>query len=210
MSKNDKLTWQGKIISVQPRIRLTRSFDERYHTYLGFLLTIKGKIEEEEKKFSIGVGKATQAKHEFKFGDIVSGSCLLPQNPNKEPADFYKASQLKILEESIEENSPPPWHGVPPTLEEYRTRGHRRLSKRTYNTKCTSCIWGCWMAVEMIIDQWNPNNVRYRTETFCYGPKSCEYYKPGPNRIVPGRKGMMWEEPDWVDEEATAHRDPDE
>jgi hypothetical protein len=24
------------------------------------------------------------------------------------------------------------------------------------------------MAVEMIIDQWNPSKRRYRTETFCY------------------------------------------
>jgi hypothetical protein len=27
---------------------------------------------------------------------------------------------------------------------------------------------------------------------------------------VPGRKGMVYEEEDWVDEEATAHRGPDE
>jgi len=66
------------------------------------------------------------------------------------------------------------------------------------------------MAVEMIIDQWNPGQKRYRTETFCYAPKSCKYDKAGPNRKVPGRKGMMWEEPDWVDEENTAHKGPDE
>ena len=71
-------------------------------------------------------------------------------------------------------------------------------------------MWGCEMSVEMIIDQWNPSNVRYRRETFCYGPKSCPAYKPGPTRKVPGRKGMSWEEEDWVDEEATAHRGPDE
>lgn len=28
-----KLDWQGTVIGIQPRIRLTRSFDERYHTY---------------------------------------------------------------------------------------------------------------------------------------------------------------------------------
>jgi hypothetical protein len=65
------------------------------------------------------------------------------------------------------------------------------------------------MAVEMIIDPWNPR-MRYRVETFCYGPKSCEYYKAGPRRVVPGRKGMQWEEPDWVDEQETAHRAIDE
>ena len=32
---------------------------------------------------------------------------------------------------------------------------------------CWNCIWGCWMPVEVIIDQWNPSRRRYRTETFC-------------------------------------------
>ena len=66
------------------------------------------------------------------------------------------------------------------------------------------------MAVEMIIDHWNPHVRRYREETFCYGPKSCSFYKPGPTRKVPGRRGMSWEEEDWVDEQDTAHRGFDE
>ena len=45
----------------------------------------------------------------------------------------------------------------------------RRLAARTYETKCQGCIWGCHMAVDMILDQWNPHVRRYRTETFCYG-----------------------------------------
>ncbi len=57
----------------------------------------------------------------------------------------------------------------------------------------------------MIIDQWEPQKKRYRLETFCYSPKSCSTYKPGPTRKVPGRKRMTW-----VDEDAIAHRDPDE
>ncbi len=47
-------------------------------------------------------------------------------------------------------------------------------------------------------------------ETFCYGPKSCAFYKAGPTRKVPGRKGMVWEEPDWVDEDAVSHRGMDD
>ena len=66
------------------------------------------------------------------------------------------------------------------------------------------------MPVEMIIDQWKPWQKRYRFETFCYGPKSCPNYKAGPKRKVPGRKGMSYTEEDWVDEEATSHRGPDE
>ena len=60
------------------------------------------------------------------------------------------------------------------------------------------------------IDQWNPGRKKYLTETFCYGPKSCRFYKVGPTRKVPGRKGMSWTEEDWVDEDATSHRSMDE
>lgn len=66
------------------------------------------------------------------------------------------------------------------------------------------------MPVEMIIDQWNPSKKQYRFETFCYGPKSCAFYRPRPVRKVPGRKGMSYTEEDWVDEDATAHRGPDD
>jgi len=69
---------------------------------------------------------------------------------------------------------------------------------------------GCKMPVEMIIDQWNPSKKKYRFETFCYGPKSCSFYKAGPTRKVPGRKGMSWEEEDWVDEDAVSHRGMDD
>jgi hypothetical protein len=84
--------------------------------------------------------------------------------------------------EFLEETPPPPWRGVAPPLSVYRERGHRRLAARTYEEKCTTCLWGCQMAVEMIIDQRNPSRRRYRTETFCYGPRSCPLYRSGPAR----------------------------
>jgi len=62
------------------------------------------------------------------------------------------------------------------------------------------------MAVEIIVDPWNPSVRRYRTETFCYGLRSCPIYKSGPARQVPGRRGMTYPEEDWVDDEATSHR----
>jgi len=54
------------------------------------------------------------------------------------------------------------------------------------------------MAVEMIIDQWNSGQRRYRTETFCYGPLSCPFYQSGPTRKVPSRKRMSYTEENWV------------
>jgi hypothetical protein len=132
-------------------------------------------------------------------------------DPETETTDYYKASVIKLLQRAAPGVAPPPpWQGVPPALEEYRRRGHRRLDARTYAAKCLSCIWGCRMAVEIILDKWNPAIRQHRFETFCYGPKSCPLYRAGPTRKVPGRKDMQWEEEDWVDEEATAHRAADE
>jgi len=199
MSDN-KLPFKGIIKSVQPRIRLLRSFDERAHNYLGYSLFIRGVIDGVERDFSVGIGKAAQAKHQFRVGDEVSGECLPVADERLEPVEFYRVSKLKKIGHADNQASPPPWETVPPELEVYRERGHRRLAARTYDSKCATCIWGCRMPVEIIIDHWNPGKRKYRFETFCYGPLSCELYKPGPTRKVEGRNRMVYEE-DWVDEE---------
>ena len=97
-----------------------------------------------------------------------------------------------------------------PTLKPIVAEEHRRLDTRAYDSKCTTCMWGYRMPVKMIIDHWDPSKKRYRFETFCYGPKSCFFYRAGPTRKVPGRKGMSYTEEDWVDEDATSHREPDD
>lgn len=211
MSLRDKLTWKGVALSIQPRIRLLRSFDQRSHSYLGYALRVKGTVDNDERELTIGIGKGAHAKHSFRAGDELEGLCNPVRNPEIESVEFYEVSKLQVHSRGSENTGkPPPWHGVPPTLEIYRARGRRRLDAQTYEQFCLTCIWGCRMAVEMIIDQWNPNKKRYRHETFCYGPKSCKFYNAGAVRTVPGRKGMRWTEEDWVDEEATAHRGPDE
>ncbi len=210
-STNAKLSWRGEIVAVQPRIRLTRSFDERSHTYLGYVLRLRGYVAGEAREFTMGIGKAAQAKHAFCVGDETSGEALPVADPRIEPVEYYKVSALKVWKRSVSPAvAPPPWLGMPPTLEAYRERNHRRLDARTYEAKCQCCIWGCRMPVEIILDKWNPTEKRYRFETFCYGPKSCPAYRAGPTRKVPGRRGMQWEEEDWVDEEVTAHRGPDD
>lgn len=208
---SDKTAWQGALLSVQPRIRLTRSFDQRSHAYLGYALKVRGTIGSEAREFLIGVGQGAHAKHRFQVGTAVSGEALPVPDPRIETVEFYKVSKLKVGSPEVKDNAvPPPWRGVPPPLAVYRERGHRRLAARTFQERCWSCSWGCRMPVEMIIDQWNPARRRYRTETFCYGPLSCPLHAAGPVRTVPCRRGMTYTEKDWVDEEATSHRGPDE
>jgi hypothetical protein len=207
----NKLSFRGVIISIQPRIRLTRSFDEAFHTYLGYAIRITGTIDNQQTTFSIGIGKAAQAKFNFKVNDVISGKCLPVPNADLEPVDYYKVSKLDKISEGEPASASPPWELVPPELEVYRERGYRRLAARTYEIKCSSCMWGCKMPVEIIVDNWNPRGLKkYRFETFCYGPLSCKLYKAGPKRRVEGRNGMVYIEEDWVDEEMTGHREMDE
>jgi hypothetical protein len=210
-TKTDKIEWSGRIQAVQPRIRLMRSFDERSHSYLGYVLRIDGICDDETGEFLIAIGEGAYKKHQFKAGMELKGQSVSVNDPRRETAELYKTSGLKVLKDAESgKRSGPPFLGVPPDLETYRSRGHRRLDGRTYEAKCLACIWGCRMPVEMIIDQWNPSKKQYRFETFCYGPKSCSFYRAGPTRKVPGRKGMSYTEEDWVDEDATSHRGPDD
>ena len=203
----DKLNFKGIIKSIQPRIRLLRSFDEASHTYLGYAIRLEG---DWVNSFSIGIGKAAHAKLQLKVNDMISGECLPVADPDMEPVNYYKVSRLAKIAEGEQGNLSAPWERVPPELEVYRERGHRRLAAKTYDGDCSSCMWGVRMPVEIIVDNWNPRGRRkYRFETFCYGPLSCKLYKAGPNRRVEGRNGMIYVEEDWVDEEMTGHREMD-
>ena len=123
----DKHTFKGTIISIQPRIRLTRSFDEASHTYLGYAITLDGEIDDQNTTFSIGIGRAAHAKHQFKVNDLISGECVTVPDLDTEPTEYYKVSKLKLITQSTTiMNTSEPWELVPPELEVYRERGHRR------------------------------------------------------------------------------------
>ena len=206
-----KIAWEGAVTSVQPRIRLKRSFDQRRHEYLGYVLRLEHTVTNETRARSIAIGSGAHMEHGFRVGDQLAGNGIPVPDTNRETAELYRVSGINLIARG-EQPPPnvPPFLGVPPQLLVYRERGHRRLAARTYASKCATCIWGCEMPVEMIVDHWNQAKRRYRKEIFCYGPKSCPQYRAGPTRKVPGRNGMSYEEEDWVDEDATDHRSPDD
>lgn len=204
-----KREFAGTILSVQPRIRKTRSFTESSNQYLGYNLHLKGTAGTKEGKFTVAVGKAAHAKHGFCKGQHISGLTEPVAEPRRETAQYYKVSKIKLNGSEIKKPGPPSI-GIPPPLEVYRKRGARRLDRTTYNRECRECYWGARMAVEIIPDQWNQSRIKYRYETFCYGPKSCPLHRAGEPRKVPGRNGETWVEPDWVYINETQHRGTDE
>jgi len=139
---DDKVAWSGTVTAVQPRIRLTRSFDERSHTYLGYLLRIEGTVGGEATEFRVGAGAGAHIKYQFRVGDQIEGVGHPVVDTRLEIADVYRVSKLKILRRGEDVDSAAPWHGVPPLLPVYRERGHRRLAAKTYDSQCQSCILG--------------------------------------------------------------------
>lgn len=106
-----KLPWSGQLHSIQPRIRLTRSFDERYHSYLGYSLLIEGVIDDKDAKLTIGIGKGAQQKNQFQVGDEISGESLPVANQQIESVEYYKSSKLKLISHATSDApTPPPWH----------------------------------------------------------------------------------------------------
>src|SRR5262245_133901 len=69
----DTIAWSGTVTAVQPRIRLTRSFDERSHTYLGYLLRIEGDIGGAPGEFRVAIGSVAHVKHQLRLGDQIEG-----------------------------------------------------------------------------------------------------------------------------------------
>jgi hypothetical protein len=64
----DKVEWSCRIVAVQPRIRRTRSFDRRSHSYLGYALRIDGICDREVGQFLVAPGEGMHEKHRFQTG----------------------------------------------------------------------------------------------------------------------------------------------
>ena len=89
-STSSRIQWRGTVTSVQPRIRLTRSFDQRSHSYQGYVLRVSGSIAGETREFLVAVGPAAHTKHQFRAGDSVSGEGTPVAEPRLETAEIYE------------------------------------------------------------------------------------------------------------------------
>lgn len=206
-----KVKWSGTIKSIQPRTRVWRYITHnRTHYHIGYNIFIVGESDEGKTEFSVAISEKQQQKGLFRIGDFVKGTGWTKLYPKREYADYYRAGALKLIdkdEEFIETSSP--WNGLPPDMSVYEYRGARMLSKSLWKSKCFTCKWAAMANVEI---QWDFDKdiKRYRFESFCYGPMSCNRYKPGRPRAVPYKNMDSALDDGYLDELCTEMRDWDD
>ncbi len=207
-----KIRFKGIVLAVQPRTRVWRYVvDNRSHYYLGYNLFLSGNARGIEKRFSVAISEKQQQKLELRAGDTIKGTAWQKKHEKGEFADFYRAGSLKLLGRKIDspDSCGPPWTTVSPELETYKQRGARVLCKSRWKSKCFTCVWANMANVEI---QWDFDRdiKKYRFESFCYGPKSCRYYRVGRAPLVPYRNRGSFPDDGAFDEMMTEHRDDDE
>ena len=179
---SSKVSFEGEIVSIQPRTRVWRYLtDNRTHYHLGYNIFIEGCSSEGEKQFTVAISEKQQLKGLFRICDVIKGTAW----------------------------TAPPWIIMIPPMQVYEDRGARLLSKSLWKTKCFKCIWANMANVEI---QWDFDKdiKKYRFETFCYGPKSCKFYKMGRARSVPYKNMGSAIDDGCLDELCTEGRDEED
>jgi len=211
-SISSKVNWEGKILSIQPRARVWRYLTHnRTHYLLGYNFFIEGSSSEGLKNFIVTISEKQQLKNVFRIGDIIKGTAWTKKYENREFADYYRTGSLRLLNRENENLKifPPPWITNPPSIKTYEERGARILSKSRWKSKCFRCVWANMSNVEI---QWDFDKdiKKYRFESFCYGPKSCKYYKMGRPPTVSYKNRVSAIDAGFLDEICTENRDEDE
>jgi hypothetical protein len=209
----EKINWSGVILSIQPRTNVWRyRIDNRTHSHTGYNLFLDGIADGEPKQFAVAISEKQQQTIGLRIGDEASGAGWTKKYPQWEYADYYRASGLKRTKPNntpADESIAPPWTGDLPDAATYEWRGCRVLSKACWKGKCFKCKWAAMANVTIEFD-WGVKQ-KWRFESFCYGPKSCELYKRGADPMVPYKdSGSNPDSDGGFDEILTENRDWDD
>ena len=109
-----KVTWEGEVVSVQPRSTVWRYLlDNRTHREIGYNVFVRGSVNAAGDggqtlelsgrgaaayDFCVAISGKQQEKLRFRIGDRARGTAWTPLYPDCEFADLYRAGALKVVE----------------------------------------------------------------------------------------------------------------
>jgi hypothetical protein len=92
----ERLDFSGEVVAIQPHVRMTRSFDQREETYLGYIVMLLGEVDAEEREFSVAIDESIQKKHQLRVGDVVAGKCVAVKGGDMGAGGFEDLSDLEV------------------------------------------------------------------------------------------------------------------
>ena len=90
-----RLPCQSVLLSVQPRIRLTRSFDQRGHTYLGYALKVRVRVGSKAREVLVGVAQGADTRPTLGRGTRYRMMRRRFRIRTSRPFEFYTVSKFK-------------------------------------------------------------------------------------------------------------------
>jgi hypothetical protein len=94
--------------SVTLRIRLTRSFDQRSNTYLGYAMKVSGRVGSEAENFASVSGKSRTRNTTSGSATQYPVDALPVADPRLESVEYHKISKLKVGLPAAEDKALPP------------------------------------------------------------------------------------------------------
>lgn len=178
----------GRVLSLRPRLILTKFEGETEASCPGYILTLTGSLTEGlqapvSQTFTVALGPATLKKREIGVGDLLRGDAHpVPEGLRDTPADLYKVGVLRTIAPA--ETAPPP---DPPrtdpllTPEATLTTARRALAPESLLSEqgsCRHCGYGVLVCVVRLTDPRNYRSGQWQQVPACLGPKDCPHFLP--------------------------------
>ncbi|WP_309716066.1 hypothetical protein [Armatimonas sp.] len=178
----------GRVISLRPRLVLTKFEETTEASCPGYILTLEGTTTEGAeppvgKTFTVAIGPATMQNREIALGDLLRGDAhYVPEGLPDTPAELYKVGVLRLIARTETPITPDPPRTDPPLSPDAVEKAPRRalaikclLSEKGSCRDCSHAVLAC---VVRLTDPRNYRTGRWTQVPACLGPEDCRYFIP--------------------------------
>jgi hypothetical protein len=182
-----KASWQGKVLSVQPRVLVERKQRGLVARLLGYNLLIEGditldpdsrvKTTHKGDRFVVAVDSASVPKGGLHTGDVVRGESRQVPAKTREIANYCDNTLLRVVRKNKKPpKASPPHRGRAMTAAELEKAKVRPLGPLRFRQRCYKCSRGI-LAKMPDTNAGGPAKPLLRQ--WCAGETDCALYKPG-------------------------------
>ena len=178
----------GRVMSLRPRLILTKFEGETQAHCPGYVLTLEGTLTEGMstpvgKVFTVAIGPATMLSREIRIGDLLRGDAHpVPEELPDTPADLYRVGVLRTIAPAETVPTPDPPRTDPPLSPEDAAKVPRRalaikclLSEQG---SCQACGYGVLVCVVRLTDPRHYRSGHWQQVPACLGPQDCPHFLP--------------------------------